>query len=89
MQVLNNGTSVLGGGLEGETIYLGHLKNFFEINDETSVEVGSSYMFGDNGSGNGAKSHVSGVDVTMKWQPEQYNTWTSQTEAFLVKKNRP
>lgn len=85
----NNDTAVFGAGEEGETVYLGHWKNFLEITDDTSVELGGSYMTGDNANGGGADSHVSGFDLTLNSQLLEKLRTTSHTEALFSKIQQP
>ena len=47
--------------------YLGHLKNFFDLSDETTLEFGQSYVGGRN-TGSGYSQAV-GIDLTLKWRP--------------------
>jgi hypothetical protein len=57
----------LSSGEKAQGAYLGHLKSFFDLSDETSLEFGQSYVGGRNtGSG---YSQAAGVDLTLKWRP--------------------
>jgi hypothetical protein len=58
-------------------IYLGHLKNFFTLNDNTTLELGLTGISGPNDS-----SHITNMaaaDLTYKWKPVQMNTYKSVT----------
>jgi len=58
-------------------IYLGHLKNFFTLNDNTTLELGLTGISGPNDS-----SHITNMgaaDLTYKWKPVQLNTYKSVT----------
>jgi len=58
-------------------IYLGHLKNFFTLNDNTTLELGVTGISGPNDS-----SHITNMgaaDLTYKWKPVQMNTYKSVT----------
>ena len=83
VEAVNNGSTVFGGGEDGDTIYLAHLKNFFEITDDTSLELGGSYAVGENGNGNGSQSYLSGVDVTLNTHLFENKRTTSHTEALF------
>ena len=83
LEAVNNGSTVFGGGEEGETLYLAHLKNFFELNDDTSLELGGSYAFGENGLGNGAETQLSGFDLTLNTELFDSRRTTSHTEALF------
>jgi hypothetical protein len=49
--------------------YLGHWKNFFDVNDSTTLEIGNSYIGGRNSDAGHRLSQAIGVDLTMKWRP--------------------
>jgi len=64
-------------------MYLGHVKNFWDLTDNATLEVGLSGVVGPNDAG--FNSVLGGIDVTYKWKPLQYNTYKSfvlQTEAM-------
>lgn len=80
---LNSGSTVLGGDEENETVYMANLKNFFELTDETSLELGGSFLTGENGNGNGAQTYLSGFDVTLNTEFIDNRRTTSHTEALI------
>ena len=62
---------------------VGHLKNFWDLSDDASLELGLSGINGMNGLGE--TSTIAGVDVTYKRKPLRYNTYhsfTLQVEVF-------
>jgi len=73
--------------VQGETdrlLYIGHLKNFFALTDNATLEVGLSALNGPT------QYHFSttmlGFDLTYKWKPLQFNTYKSftwQNEALV------
>jgi hypothetical protein len=70
--------------------YLGHWKNFFDVSDSTTLEIGNSYIGGRNATG-GRFSQAIGLDLTMKWRPPQQATekgliW--QNEYIYFSRNR-
>ena len=58
-------------------IYLGHLKNFFTLNDNNTLEVGLTGITGPNDSSR--TTNIGAVDITYKWKPVQMNTYRSLT----------
>jgi len=58
-------------------LYSAHLKNFFELNENTSLEWGLSALTGPNDSSR--MSSIYGSDLTLKWKPLQLNTYKSLT----------
>jgi len=79
----NSGSTVLGGDEENETVYTAHWKNFFDITDETSFELGTSFLTGENGNGDGARTYLSGVDVTLNTELLKDRRTTSHTEVLF------
>jgi hypothetical protein len=66
--------------------YVGHLKNFFELTDNATLEVGLSALSGVNSQQ--LATTMGALDLTYKWKPVQFNTdqsFTWQTEALLSK----
>lgn len=71
--------------------YLGHVKNFFDLNDETTLEIGNSYVAGRNSDAGRRLSQAVGVDLTLKWRPLRQATekgliW--QNEYIFFNKDR-
>lgn len=79
----NSGSTVLGGDEENEAVYMAHWKNFFDITNETSLELGTSFLIGENGNGSGSKTQLSGFDVTLNTHLFDNRRTTSHTEALF------
>ena len=67
--------------------YLIRQNNLWDLDDETTMELGGSYVFGKNNLAPSSnfenKTQLVGADLTFKWQPagrEAYKTWVWQTE---------
>ena len=75
--------------VQGETdrlLYMGHLKNFFDLTENATLEIGLSALTGPNKYA--FSTTMADLDVTYKWKPVQFNTFRSftwQTEALLCK----
>lgn len=69
----------------GNTFFeLAHLKNFFDLSDNATLEVGLSGMTGANLFN--WRSNIGAFDLTYKWKPIQFNTYKSftwQSEAYF------
>lgn len=73
--------------------YLGHWKNFFDLSDETTFEVGNSYIAGRNSDSRHRLSQAAGLDLTLKWRPLQMATekaliWQSEYLYFTRDRGR-
>jgi hypothetical protein len=81
---LTDGESDAFGGENFRTLVgLGHLKNYWDVNDSTYAELGLSGIVGGNGDGAGGESRVWGTDFTLHWQPPtraKYREVTWRTE---------
>ena len=68
-------------GETSQLTYVGHLKNFFDLTDNSTLELGFSGADGPNQLG--FTSTLGGIDLTYKWKPVQFNvmqsfTWQSE-----------
>ncbi len=69
-------------------LYTSHLKNFWDLSDNASLEFGLSGLAGPNAVG--YTTTIVGLDATYKWKPLQFNTFKSLTlqfEAFQSRKD--
>lgn len=65
-------------------LYLAHLKNFWDLTPNATLELGLSAAVGPNHSA--FNSVLGGIDLTYKWKPLRLNTYKSfvlQAEAIL------
>jgi hypothetical protein len=67
--------------------YLIRENNFWDLDDETTLELGGTYVYGKNSLAGPSdfdnETHLAGMDLTLKWQPagrENYKTFIWQTE---------
>ncbi len=61
-----------------------HFKNFWDLTENATLELGFSGATGDNEFGE--RSRLGGIDITYIWKPVRYNTYQSlewQTEFFF------
>ncbi len=70
-------------------LYLAHLKNFFDLSDNTSLEIGLGGLFGPHNE-TGDRTSIFSADITLKWKPLQFNKLKSfewQTEALISRRD--
>jgi len=80
--VQNNGNDAVFAGDQAHSLmYVTHLKNFFDIDKASSIELGESFATGDNdaNTNGGHRSNVEGLDLTYKWRDPQYGLYKSLT----------
>jgi hypothetical protein len=72
-----------------DLLYAGHLKNFFDLNPNTTLELGFSGVHGSNNAA-GNKTTIGAADLTLIWKPLRYNRYKSfeWTSEGLVSKRR-
>jgi len=80
-QVQNNGNEAsFAGEHANDLMYVTHLKNFFDINNDSSVELGGSFATGANAADDGEhRTNIEGIDLTYKWRPAQQGLYQSLT----------
>ena len=73
----------------GNTYFeLAHLKNFFDLSANATLELGFSGMTGENSFN--LRTNIAAMDLTYKWKPVQYNTYRSftwQSETYFSNAN--
>jgi hypothetical protein len=80
-EVQNNGNSESFGGTNGDKLmYVSHLKNFFDLHKDSTLELGGSVATGtnDNDGGN-HRTCLEGLDLTYKWRPAEEGLYKSLT----------
>lgn len=86
VDVLNPDNEVsFSGGASQKLLYLLHLKSFFDITEENSLEVGFSAMSGPNDSTGVHKTGLYGADAIYRFKPlalGRYRSLTVQWEAL-------
>jgi hypothetical protein len=91
--VQNNGNEAEFAGSDASGLmYVTHLKNYFDLTDDSSLEVGGSFATGTNATraSRGPKTNMEGVDLTYKWKPYQqglYKSVTWMNEAIFSQKD--
>lgn len=71
-----------------DLLYLMHLKNFVDLNDNTTLELGLSGIRGSNDIER-HKSQIGAVDLTFRWKPLRRNRYKSfewMSEALLSRR---
>ena len=58
-------------------LFLGHLKNFWDLTDNATLELGLTGATGPNDAE--FTTFLAGVDLTYKWKPLRFNTYQSFT----------
>jgi hypothetical protein len=74
-----------------DLLYAGHLKNFFDLNPNTTLELGFSGVHGSNDAA-GNKATIGAADLTLIWKPLRYNRYKSfewTTEGLVSKRRKP
>ncbi len=75
------------GALLGETrripTFYGHLKNYWEISDDTDLEIGGTYITGSSDDDGAYEVHAFGVDGTWTYHVTPSNKFKLQSEAYF------
>ncbi len=91
-EAMNNRNAASFAGSSGrDMVYLAHLKNFFDINEESTLELGGSFATGPNDDGHGKnRTNLEGIDLTYKWRPLKeglYRSLVFQNEVLFSQKD--
>jgi hypothetical protein len=92
-QAQNNGNEAsFAADQSNDLMYVTHLKNFLDIDNDSSIEVGGSFATGTNAAaGGGHRTNLAGLDLTYKWRPAQqglYKSLTSMNELLFSRKEQ-
>ncbi|MFQ5709890.1 MAG: hypothetical protein ACE5HO_20740 [bacterium] len=76
-----------GRATDNHLLYLVHFKNLFDLNDNTTMELGLTGLTGPHNS-EGQVTKIFGADLTFKWKPLRFNRYKSfeWMSEFLVSK---
>jgi len=74
-QVLNGDNPIFDAEDGEDLAYLGHLKNFWDLSESTTLEMGGSYAWGKNRFD--GWSQLTGADLTIKWRPARQAIYRS------------
>jgi hypothetical protein len=83
----------------GDLSYVGHLRGYQDITENTNVDLGFSYSRGHNGSGvvndfdlGRFTTQLYGVDATLRWRPLQrsiYHSFIGRSEVIWSRREQP
>jgi hypothetical protein len=81
VQLQSNQNPVSFAGARGdELMYVTHLKNFFDIDRQSTLEAGGTFVTGPNADNvPDHQTYLEGVDLTYKWRPAQQGLYKSLT----------
>ncbi len=91
-ELFNNDNAHLFAGEDADDfVHLLHLKNFFDLSESSTLELGLSAATAPNDGGHGSnRTCVGGLDVTYRWRPPQEGLYKSllwQTELLSARKD--
>ena len=83
----------------GDLSYVGHVRGYQDINENTNIDLGASYARGHNASGvvDGSDlgrfvTQLGGVDATLRWRPLQrsiYHSFIGRSEVVWSNRQQP
>lgn len=81
----------------GDLSYVGHVRGYQDITENTNIEIGASYARGHNGSGLAADddsfvTQLYGVDATLRWKPLRraiYHSFVGRSELIWSRRDQP
>ena len=74
----NGNEASFGGPQASDLMYVTHLKNFFDIDRASGIELGGSFATGANDKTGGPhRTYLEGIDLTYKWRHPQQGLYKS------------
>ena len=71
---------------------VGHLRSYYDLTDQTNLEVGGSYARGHNDFGSDFVTRLFGLDATLRWKPLRraiYHSFIARTELTWSRRDDP
>ena len=92
-QAQNNGNEAsFAGDSSNNLMYVTHIKNFFDIDNNSSIELSASFATGANATSGGEhRTNLEGLDITYEWRPveqDSYKSITSMIELMFSQKDQ-
>ena len=83
----------------GDLSYVGHLRGYHDVTENTNIDLGASYSFGHNASGivgdvdqGRFTTQLYGLDATLRWRPLQrsiYRSFVGRSELIWSRREQP
>src|SRR5437870_3652927 len=90
---LPNGLSLFKSSKRSNLSYVGHLRGYQDITDNTNIDLGVSFSSGHNGSQLGNdRTTLYGSDATIRWRPLQrsiYHSFIGRSEFIWSRRDQP
>ena len=92
-EATNNDNVMFAGHESDDLLHVVHLKDFFDLSDASTLELGLSYATAPNNDGHGgSRTDVAGADLTFRWRPPRaglYKSFLWQTEYMAASAELP
>jgi hypothetical protein len=91
-QVYRGRSEVFSGDKRSDLAYVGHLRAYRDLGDSSNVDLGGSFAWGTNDSGEGYHTRLLGVDATYRWRPLRraiYRRFLGRTELVWSRREEP
>lgn len=92
-EATKNDNEMFAGEEYNDLLHVVHLKNFFDLSDASTLELGLSYATAPNNDGHGGnRTDIAGADLTFRWRPPRaglYRSFLWQTEYMAASAELP
>ena len=71
---------------------VGHLKSYYDLTEQTNIEIGGSYARGHNEFGSDSITRLFGLDTTLRWKPLRrsvYKSFIARSEFAWSRRDDP
>lgn len=83
---------IITGGRRRDLMYLTRLGTFFDLSESTNLTLGGTYATGVYDPAGIMRTHLEGIDLTLRWQPLRraiYHSLMWHTEALFSQREQP
>jgi len=91
-QVYRGDSTVFRGEDRGDLTYVGHLRAYRDLTENSNLDLGGSIAYGHNGSGSGQTTRLFGVDATFRFRPLRraiYQRLVARSELVWSRRRQP
>jgi hypothetical protein len=91
-EVFRGSSGVFSSHSRGDLSYVGRLRGYQDVTDNTNVDIGASVAWGRNDAGPDFSTRVVGIDATLRYRPLEraiYRRFIGRSELFWSRRQQP
>jgi hypothetical protein len=91
-EVYGGTSNVFSAPSRGDLTYVGHIRGYRDLTEDTNLDLGTSIAYGHNATGPDETTRLIGVDATVRYRPLRraiYKRFTGRTELVWSREEQP